>query len=131
MSLNNECRFRGNVGADPKVYRNPNTGSLIVRFSMATTDKKVDTTNGEIFDKTEWHRIVSYGKTAENIAKYVRKGQLVDIRSTVQHYESRTEFRVLEFDIIRFKKRNSQDELEEPDIYESLEREFSDETNEN
>lgn len=67
----NKVILIGSVGKDPEV-KTTQGGSNIAKFSLATNDRtKV---NGEWQDKTEWHNLVAFGKTAEVIGEYVKKG---------------------------------------------------------
>ncbi|MDO4512396.1 MAG: single-stranded DNA-binding protein [Bacteroidales bacterium] len=70
MSVNKVILI-GNVGKDPDI-RYPQQGQCVASFSLATTEKF--TSNGQLTERTEWHNIVVWGKQAETVEKYVRKG---------------------------------------------------------
>lgn len=71
----------GNLGADPDI-RYSQSGNAVCNVSIATTEGvKVD---GEWTDKTEWHRVVAFGKTAENIGKYLAKGSSMYVEGRLQ-----------------------------------------------
>lgn len=75
----------GNVGQDPDVRYTP-AGQAVCTVSLATnetwTDKK-----GEKKERAEWHRVVAWGKTAENIGKFVRKGKPLYVQGRLQTRE--------------------------------------------
>ena len=73
MSVN-KVILLGNVGKDPDVrYSAP--GQAVASFTFATTERARTTASGEqVPERTEWHNIVAWGKQAEVIEKYVRKG---------------------------------------------------------
>ena len=74
MSVNKTILV-GNVGADPEVRYTQN-GSAVANFSLATKERYKDKA-GVQQDKTEWHRVVIWGKLAEVVGEYVKKGQLL------------------------------------------------------
>ncbi len=69
----NQCNFCGHLGRDPEVKTLEN-GTVIANFTVAVGDrvKKKD----EWVEETEWVRAVSFGSTAEYLAKYAKKGDL-------------------------------------------------------
>ena len=75
----------GNLGRDPEIRYTPG-GSPVANFTMATTERWTDP-NGEKKEKTEWHRIVVWGKQAEIAAEYLRKGRQVYIEGSLQTRE--------------------------------------------
>jgi len=75
MSIN-KCVFMGNLGADPDLRYLP-TGTAVVNFSIACSKRWTDKATGEIKDKTEWIRLVSFGRRAEVIAEHFKKGSLI------------------------------------------------------
>lgn len=106
MSASNFCQFIGNPGANPRIYKNPSTGSKIARFQIATTERKFNKEAGVFENKTEWHKIVAYGLIANNIESNVKKGQLIILKCSAQNYFHKkgvrvTEFRVQEFIILK------------------------------
>lgn len=78
----NKVILIGRLGADPDVRYTPD-GSPIVKFSMAT-DERVRGADGNWEDKPEWHRIVVFGKLAENCGTYLNKGKLVYVEGRIQ-----------------------------------------------
>ena len=82
MASVNKVILIGNVGRDPETRYMP-SGDAMVNLSLATTDTWKDK-NGEKQEKTEWHRIVIFGKTAEIAGQYLRKGSQIYIEGRLQ-----------------------------------------------
>jgi single-strand DNA-binding protein len=78
MASLNQCNFIGNVGRDPEI-RFTQDGKAIANFSIAVTEKW----SGN--EKTEWVRCVAFGKTAEVISDYVKKGTPLFITGRMQN----------------------------------------------
>lgn len=68
----------GNLGDDPDVRYMPN-GNAVANLSVATSERWRDKSSGEQREKTEWHRVVIFGKLAEVAGQYLRKGSKVYI----------------------------------------------------
>jgi single-strand DNA-binding protein len=81
MASVNKAIIVGNLGKDPEL--NSAGGQAVANFSVATSEKYTDKT-GENREKTEWHRIVVWGKLAEVCSKYLRKGSPVYIEGKIQ-----------------------------------------------
>ena len=73
----------GNLGQDPEVRIMPN-GNAVANFSVATSESWKDKQTGENREKTEWHRVVVFGKLAEITGEYIKKGTLVYIEGQLQ-----------------------------------------------
>lgn len=86
MSLN-RCFLLGNVGSDPEV-RTLQGGAKVATFRLATSEKYKDR-EGNQHESTEWHNIVVWGKQAEFVEKYVKKGStvLVEGKLTTRQWE--------------------------------------------
>lgn len=69
----NKVILIGNLGNDPDIRYTP-TGSAVTTISLATTDSWKDKQSGELQDRTEWHRVVFFGRLAEIAGEYLRKG---------------------------------------------------------
>jgi single-strand DNA-binding protein len=82
----------GNVGADPMVRALPNSGQHVANFSLATTERFTDR-NGTKPERTEWLRVVAFGRLADTCERFLSKGRQVYIegRLTTRQYEARTE----------------------------------------
>lgn len=88
-SLKNKVQLIGNVGNDPEII-NLDSGKKLAKLSIATNETYKNT-NGEKVTDTQWHNIVSWGKTAELIEKYVTKGKEIAIEGklTSRSYETK------------------------------------------
>jgi len=75
MSLN-QCNFMGNLGSDVALAYLPD-GRAVGNFSIACTEKWKDKDSGQIKEVTEWVRIVMFGRRAEVVAKYFKKGHQI------------------------------------------------------
>lgn len=88
MSLN-KAMIIGRLGADPEL-RYTQGGKAVCNFNVATSEVWNDS-SGHRQEKTEWHRIVVWGKQAENCAKYLKKGRqaYVEGRLATREFEDR------------------------------------------
>jgi single-strand DNA-binding protein len=83
MSVN-KVILLGNVGKDPEVRYFENK-QAVANFTLATTDRAYTLANGtQVPERTEWHNIVFWGKTAEVIEKYVHKGDRLYIEGKIR-----------------------------------------------
>jgi single-strand DNA-binding protein len=78
----NKVILIGNLGSDPEVRYTP-SGSAVANFNIATNESWKDK-NGQDQDRTEWHKIVVWGKQAENCGEYLSKGRTVYIEGRLQ-----------------------------------------------
>jgi len=78
----NKVILVGRLGADPEV-RYSTTGTAVVRFNVATTES-VPAGEGKWEERTEWHRVVAFGKLAENCGQYLSKGSSVYLEGRLQ-----------------------------------------------
>ena len=81
MSALNKVMILGRVGRDPELKQTKSDTALTV-FSVATTESYKDRA-GNKKEETEWHKIVCWGKTAEIVAKYLHKGDLVYVEGKI------------------------------------------------
>ncbi|MBO6534732.1 MAG: single-stranded DNA-binding protein [Balneolaceae bacterium] len=82
MSSLNKVMLIGRLGQDPEVrYTQSNTA--VATLNMATSERYKDG-NGEIQEKTEWHRVVAWGRLAEICQQYLHKGSLIYIEGPLQ-----------------------------------------------
>lgn len=79
----NKVILVGNLGKDPEVRYMPN-GNAVANITLATSESWKDKTSGEQQEKTEWHRVVIFGKLAEIAEKYLRKGSKVYLEGQLQ-----------------------------------------------
>ena len=82
MSGVNRVILIGRLGRDPELKFTP-AGKAVTNFTMATSENWKDD-SGERQERTEWHRIVIWGKLAEVAAKYLTKGSQVYIEGKLQ-----------------------------------------------
>ena len=85
MASINKVTLIGNLGSDPEVRFLP-SGQAVGNFNIATTERFKDRT-GQPTERTEWHRIVVFGKQAENCKEYLKKGRQVYIEGRLQTRE--------------------------------------------
>jgi single-strand DNA-binding protein len=78
----NKAILVGRLGKDPEVKYTPD-GLMVTNFTIATDEQWKDK-SGEKVQKTEWHRIVTFGKLAEICGKYLIKGKLVYVEGRIQ-----------------------------------------------
>ena len=83
MASLNKVMLIGNLGRDPEVRYMPSGGAMC-NISIATTDNWTDKSSGEKREKTEWHRIVMFGKQAELAEQYLKKGSPLYIEGRLQ-----------------------------------------------
>lgn len=79
----NKVILVGNLGQDPEVRYMPN-GGAVANITLATSESWRDKATGEQKEKTEWHRIVLFGKLAEVAGEYLRKGSQIYIEGALQ-----------------------------------------------
>jgi len=78
----NKVILVGNLGADPEV-RYLNTGTAVANFRMATT-QNIKNREGEKEARTEWHRVVAFGRLAEICGEYLNKGKQVYVEGRLR-----------------------------------------------
>ena len=78
----NKVVLVGHLGGDPETRYTP-SGAAVANFNMATNESWRDA-SGELQDKTEWHRCVMFGKSAELAGELLKKGQLVYVEGKLQ-----------------------------------------------
>ncbi|NQY47925.1 MAG: single-stranded DNA-binding protein [Colwellia sp.] len=79
----NKVIIVGNLGKDPEVRFMPN-GGAVANITVATSDSWKDKQTGEQKEKTEWHRVVMFGKLAEIAGEYLKKGSKVYLEGSLQ-----------------------------------------------
>ena len=78
----NKVILIGNLGRDPELRYLP-SGQAVTKFSLATGSRWKDK-DGQWQDRTDWHNIVAFGKTAEICNEYLKKGRQVYIEGRIQ-----------------------------------------------
>ncbi|EHH1099759.1 TPA: single-stranded DNA-binding protein [Vibrio parahaemolyticus] len=79
----NKVILVGNLGSDPEIRYMPN-GGAVANITIATSESWRDKATGEQREKTEWHRVVLFGKLAEVAGEYLRKGSQVYVEGQLQ-----------------------------------------------
>jgi single-strand DNA-binding protein len=72
----------GNLGQDPEV-RHTNSGQPVANLRVATS-RRVKDRDGNWNEQTEWHSVVCFARTAENVAQYLRKGSKIFVEGRIQ-----------------------------------------------
>ncbi|MBI5908871.1 MAG: single-stranded DNA-binding protein [Betaproteobacteria bacterium] len=83
MASINKVILIGNLGRDPETRFLP-SGSAVANISIATTDTWKDKTSGEKKEATEWHRVVFFGRLAEIVGEYLKKGSQIYVEGRLQ-----------------------------------------------
>ncbi|HZP05020.1 MAG TPA: single-stranded DNA-binding protein [Terracidiphilus sp.] len=78
----NKVILLGNVGKDPEIRSTPG-GTMVANFTLATSDRQKDA-QGNWQDRTEWHNLVAFSRTAEIIRDYVKKGSKLYVEGKIQ-----------------------------------------------
>ena len=78
----NKVILIGNLGADPET-RTAASGTVVSKLRLATTERVKDR-DGNWNDHTEWHRVTCFGRTAENVAKFLSKGRQVYVEGRLR-----------------------------------------------
>jgi len=79
----NKVILIGNLGADPEVRYMP-SGGAVANLRLATSESWKDKQTGEQQERTEWHRVVLYGRLGEVAGEYLKKGSKVYIEGRLQ-----------------------------------------------
>lgn len=84
----NKVIIIGNLGADPELRMLPG-GKAVLKLRVATGESWLDKETNVRQERTEWHRVTVFGKTAEYLARFLRKGMSVSIegRNQTSSYE--------------------------------------------
>ncbi len=78
----NKVILLGNVGKDPEI-RSTGGGTMVANFTLATSDRQKDA-QGNWQDRTEWHNLVAFQRTAEIVRDYVKKGHKLYVEGKIQ-----------------------------------------------
>jgi single-strand DNA-binding protein len=82
MASVNKVILIGNLGADPEIRYTPG-GTAVANFNLATREQWTNK-NGEKEERTEWHKIVAWGRLGEICGEYLHKGKQVFIEGRIQ-----------------------------------------------
>ena len=80
----NRVILLGRLGQKPELKALPQTGRSVANFTLATNERIVNRNTNETSERTEWHKIVVWGKTAEFCEKYLDKGRQVLIEGKLR-----------------------------------------------
>ena len=83
MGTVNRVILVGNLGKDAEVRHTP-AGAAVSTLSLATTEVWNDKSSGERVERTEWHRVVLWGKQAETLNDYLKKGKQIYVEGKLQ-----------------------------------------------
>ena len=78
----NKAILVGNLGQDPEI-RSTGSGTTVATLSIATSDRRKDR-DGNWTDHTEWHRVTVFGRQAENVGRFCKKGKQLFIEGRIQ-----------------------------------------------
>jgi single-strand DNA-binding protein len=78
----NRVTLLGNLGTDPEVRRTPKQ-TAVCRFRLATSERRKGA-EGAWAERTEWHNVVAFGKTAENCSAFLSKGRQVYVEGSLR-----------------------------------------------
>ncbi len=82
----NKVILIGNAGGEPEVRYLPN-GNAVTNVTIATSDSWKDKQAGQMQERTEWHRVVFFGRIAEVVGEYAKKGSKLYIEGRLQTRE--------------------------------------------
>lgn len=82
----NKVILIGRLGRDPEISYTA-SGQAVARLSLATSEEWRDKATGEKKERTEWHRIVVWGKQGENCGAYLAKGRQIYVEGRLQTRE--------------------------------------------
>ena len=83
MASINKVLLLGNLGRDPELRSTPK-GNKVLNFPMATSRRWKDRETEQVHDETDWHRIVVWGRQAEVLSEYLKKGSQVHVEGRIQ-----------------------------------------------
>ena len=83
MASINKVLLLGNLGRDPELRSTPK-GNKVLNFPMATSRRWKDRETEQVHDETDWHRIVVWGRQAEVLSEYLKKGSQVHVDGRLQ-----------------------------------------------
>jgi single-strand DNA-binding protein len=83
MASVNKVILVGNLGADPEMRYLP-SGDAVANVRLATTDRYKDKQTGEFKEMTEWHRVAFFGRVAEIVGEYLKKGSSIYVEGRLR-----------------------------------------------
>jgi len=88
-ALRNRVQLIGNLGMDPEIL-NLDSGKKLAKFSLATNDSYTNK-KGEKVKNTQWHNVVAWGKTADLVENYLKKGKEIALEGKLVYHQYETE----------------------------------------
>jgi len=85
----NKVTLIGNVGSDPEI-RSTSSGSRVAKVSLAT-NRQFQDRSGQTQDRTEWHRLTFFGRLAEIVEQYVKKGDQLYVEGRIEYSQTQDE----------------------------------------
>ncbi len=79
----NKVILVGNLGKDPEIRYTP-SGAAVANITLATSESWKDKQTGEQQERTEWHRVVFFGRLAEVVGEYLKKGAQVYVEGKIK-----------------------------------------------
>ena len=79
----NKVILVGNLGKDPEIRYTP-SGAAVANITLATSESWKDKQTGEQQDRTEWHRVVFFGRLAEIVGEYLKKGAQIYVEGKIK-----------------------------------------------
>lgn len=79
----NKVILVGNLGKDPEVRYMPN-GTAVANVTIATSEQWKDKQTGDAQERTEWHQVVFYGRPAEIVGEFLRKGSQIYVEGSMR-----------------------------------------------
>lgn len=130
----NKAQVIGNLGADPKISIINNGQTKVASFSVATTDRGYTTQLGvQVPDKTEWHNIVCFGKLADVVDKFLKKGAKVFIEGKMRtrSYEDKSGVKrsVMEINADTIEMLDSKQQSQQPQVQPQPQAQYSSQGN--
>ena len=83
MSSVNKVILIGNLGKDPEIRYMP-SGDAIANLTLATSENWTDKASGDKKELTEWHRVAFFGRTAEVVGQYLKKGAKIYVEGSLR-----------------------------------------------
>ena len=83
MASVNMAILVGNLGKDPEI-RSTSSGKTVANFNIATNEKWTDKASGQAKERTEWHKVIAWGKLGEFCGEYLKKGKSVYVQGSIQ-----------------------------------------------
>lgn len=84
MASINQVTLIGNCGRDPEIRYMP-SGEAAANFTLATSESWKDKNTGEKKEETQWHRLTAFGRLAEIIGEYVKKGTSIYVQGKIKY----------------------------------------------